>query len=168
MTHSDHMEHIANVLSYIRKAKKVDRKLRYLEKHKSEDLLKILWYAYNPLITYNLSGEDLDNYDGTISDYLECNEIFELFDVSMRRCINKTESMCGVVLSLKEIYPQEVFDMVKQVFSKDLGLGLSIEDINDVFGLRHWMKWFIPESYNDYNAKKYQDKHKPNKYKMVA
>jgi hypothetical protein len=161
------IEHVLKTLLYVQKVKDTERKTHYLLTHESEELKKILWYAYNPLFTFGIDLQELDNYSGTVSQEDEFKTIWELFDLLIKRSVIGSAAL-GIILSLKEVQSEEVYQLVKLVLSKDLQLGLSASDINDMFEYRRHDKWYIPEKYDEKLALKYKDKHKKNKYKTAC
>lgn len=167
MSDIEKIEHVYKTIKHIHKCKDKERRIQYLSTHQSEELQRVVWYAYNPLFTFGISTEDLDNYTGTISEEVEFVDFFQILaDLQMRNIIGK--AACGVALSSKVVYSQDIYELLRMIINKDLGLGVDASDLNNIFNSKKWDKLYIPLQYDETLAKKYQDRHKKNKYKQPA
>lgn len=158
------IEHACKTIKHVQRSKDKQHKLDYLMTHKSEELERILWYAYNPLFDFGVTKEMIQEYCGLVSDYKEYDEsIFDILDGLMNRQVSGA-SACGVILSVKYLLSDNIYELLINIISRDLKLGVSIDEINDVFGNRSYSKWHIPPKHNGYLRERFIKRCHINKY----
>jgi hypothetical protein len=160
--HQQPISQFTKILEQINKRRTKDSKIRYLESHLTDDTCELFWYAYNPLLTYDVSRKELENYAGIISEFHEFDSIYQLLDSLIKKDIVGAPAL-GAIMGFVEYLSFEDRETFISLVCKEVNIGLSRDDINAVMMGTKLYDWFIPE-YDE--ALVIKDKHKPNKYKL--
>ena len=150
------MEEVIKIIKELQ-ANSGKRLQEILEKNKDNQMLKdVLYFVYNPFIVTGLSSKkinkDLSNI--VIKKVPAVNnpkfDITCIFDYLIDHNTGRDEDIAYVQAYIKD-QPEEYREIYKQIFTKELKLGITAKTINKVW------KDFIPE-FNVMLAEKYWDR----------
>ena len=150
------MEEVIKIIKELQ-ANSGKRLQEILEKNKDNQMLKdVLYFVYNPFIVTGLSSKKIkkDLSGMTITKTPMINspkfDITCMFDYLIDHNTGRDEDIAYVQVYIKA-QPEEYREIYKQIFTKELKLGITAKTINKVW------KDFIPE-FNVMLAEKYWDK----------
>lgn len=148
------MEQILNIINQIASTSSRNEKEEILKTNKDNELLKeVLKFVYNPYILTGLSDKRI-NKDTNLNYTVELNTVEEVMLYLKKNNTGRDIDIANVHHFIYR-HDSELQQFYKQVFTKNLKIGITSSTINKVYG-----KGFIPE-FSVMLAKKFKDyKHK--------
>lgn len=163
---SHNITHLTEFVKHINQLPNKQRKLSYIKSHHDETIKKLLFYTYSQNHSFIVSKSDCLTYSGSISDYNEYEDIFDMLR-SIAECeVIDSNAICGLIMGVAENLSSEDKETLLNIIDRDLCIGLDNYELNLALGLGYWDDWFI-EDYDDVLAKESKYSH-INKYKQLV
>jgi hypothetical protein len=163
---SQDINHFSNLLNVLKDMRDQSRQLLYISTHCNDTIRKFFYYALSKNHSFGVSKDECLLFSGTISDFHEYDNVFEMFDSIIEKSLTSHKAICGVIMGVADNLSYEDKETLLNIIDGDLGLGFDNYELNVSLGLGYWDDWFI-EDYDEVLFKQSKYSHN-NKYEELV
>lgn len=155
------MKQIATIIKQLQNTSGNNDKIAILKKNSdNETLKKVLYYTYNPLLTFKITDSVFDKYKAGNSA-LRVRDVFSLLDILANSNIN--DQLREQVVAFVESQDEDIQWLIKGILVKDLRINMGVKNINKAFP-KLIPEWEVQQSHPIDKVKKF----KPNEWYCLA
>ena len=155
------MKQVATIIKQLQNTSGTNDKINILKANKDSELLqKVLYYTYNPLMTYKITESVFKEYTAGNSA-LRVRDVFSLLDILANSNIN--DQLRKNVVAFVNNCEEEIQWLIKGMLIKDLRINMGVKNINKAFPSLI-PQWEVQQSHPRDKVKKF----KPNEWYCLA
>lgn len=155
------MKTVAEIVKLLQNTSGNNDKIAILKTNSNNEMLKkVLYYTYNPLLTFKITESVFEKYSADKSK-VRTNDFFGLLDILANSNIN--DGLRESVVSFVQSEDEDIQWLFKGVLVKDLRINMGAKNINKAFP-KLIPEWEVQQSHPVDKVKKF----KPNEWHCLA
>ena len=155
------MKQVATIIKQLQNTSGNNDKITILKRNSdNETLKKVLYYTYNPLLTFKITDSVFEKYKAGNST-LRVRDVFSLLDILANSNIN--DQLREQVVAFVESQDEDIQWLIKGILVKDLRINMGVKNINKAFP-KLIPEWEVQQSHPIDKVKKF----KPNEWYCLA
>ena len=155
------MKTVAEIVKLLQNTSGNNDKIAILKTNSNNEMLKkVLYYTYNPLLTFKITESVFEKYSADKSK-VRTNDFFGLLDILANSNIN--DGLRESVVSFVQSEDEDIQWLFKGVLVKDLRINMGAKNINKAFP-KLIPEWEVQQSHPVDKVKKF----KPNEWYCLA
>ena len=153
------MKTVASIIRQLQNTSGSNDKINILKRNSDNELLKkVLYYTYNPLLTFKITESVFENYE---EGNLRRGDIFAVLDELANSNIN--DQLRKDVVAFVNNCEEEIQWLIKSMLVKDLRINMGVKNINKAYP-NLIPQWEVQQSHPRDKVKKF----KPNEWYCLA
>lgn len=155
------MKQTAEIIKQLQNTSGTNDKINIVKANADNEILKkVLYYTYNPLMTYKITESVFDNYEaGELT--IRVRDVFGLLDILASSNIN--DQLRAGVVSFVEAQDEDIQWLIKGMLIKDLRINMGVKNINKAIP-KLIPAWEVQQGHPVDKVKKF----KPNEWYCLA
>lgn len=155
------MKTVAEIIKKLQNTSGNNDKITILKKNSdNETLKKVLYYTYNPLLTFKITDSVFEKYQAGVCR-ARTNDIFSLLDILANKNIN--DQLREMVVDFVASADEDVQWLYKGILTKDLRINMGVKNINKAYP-NLIPQWEVQQSHPMDKVKRF----KPNEWHCLA